>query len=72
MRRSSFDFTPLKRADAPTLSIPTLSHEGLKRELAKLLIAIFCYATKLFLNADELVVLRHTVGTAHRTGLDLA
>lgn len=34
--------------------------------------AVFGRATELFLDADELVVLSHTVGAAHRTGLNLA
>ena len=36
-----------------------------------LAVAIFCSAAKLFLNAEKLVVLGHTVGAACRTSLDL-
>ena len=35
-------------------------------------IAVGCVGTEFFLDAEELVVLGHTVGTACRTGLDLS
>lgn len=40
-------------------------------DLLQFAVAIFSRAAKLFLDADELVVLRNTVGTAHRTSLNL-
>lgn len=40
-------------------------------DLLQFAVAIFSRAAKLFLDADELVVLRNTVGTAHRTCLNL-
>lgn len=40
-------------------------------DLLQFAVAIFSRAAKFFLDADELVVLRNTVGTAHRTCLNL-
>ena len=39
--------------------------------LLQFLVTIDSGIAELFLDADELVVLSHTVGAAHRTGLDL-
>ena len=39
--------------------------------LLQLLVTIDSGIAELFLDADELVVLGHTIGAAHRTGLDL-
>ena len=43
----------------------------ISRELLDALVAVDSQVTELFFDAEELVVLSHTVGTAERTGLDL-
>lgn len=45
---------------------------GQELYLLQLGIAVLCTGAEFFLNADELVVLGHTVCTRHRTRLDLA
>ena len=40
--------------------------------LFQFLVTILCRTAEFFFNTDELIVLGHAVGTAHRTGLDLA
>ena len=40
--------------------------------LFQFLITVSCVITQLLFDADKLVVLSHTVGTAHRTRLDLS
>ena len=42
------------------------------RRLLQLLVAIHGEVAQFFLDAEQLVVLGHTVGAAQRTGLDLA
>ena len=39
--------------------------------LFQLLVTVLCGAAEFLFDANELVVLGHSVGTAHRTGLDL-
>ena len=43
----------------------------LSSKLFQLLITVNCAIAQLLFNADKLVVLGHTVGTAHRTRLNL-
>ena len=43
----------------------------ISRGLLDALVAVDSEVTELFFDAEELVVLGHTVGTAERTGLDL-
>ena len=43
----------------------------ISRGLLDALVAVDSQVTELFFDAEELVVLSHTVGTAERTGLDL-
>ena len=40
--------------------------------LFQLLVTVRCVIAQLLFNADKLVLLSHTVGTAHRTRLDLS
>lgn len=60
-----------KKWDAAIRRIPFYDDISNLSDLLQFAVAIFSRAAKFFLDADELVVLRNTVGTAHRTSLNL-
>ena len=64
-------YAQTKKWDAPFQRIPFYDDISSLLDLLQFAVAIFSRAAKFFLDADELVVLCHTVGTAHRTCLNL-
>ena len=68
---SSLGMHKQKKWDAAIRRIPFYDDISNLSDLLQFAVAIFSRAAKLFFDADELVVLRNTVGTAHRTSLNL-